>query len=126
MKEPRKGTYNLLKSLQESHRLSLKTTAETTAGTSLQTRKCIVHKNQMRFNTTTRSITKQETFSHFTYSNQLHQILRREIQKLVQINSTVSELLESSLLLLLSSKSSVSLLDKAVSNYSNALRNAQR
>ena len=31
-------TYSLLKSLQESHRLSLQTTAETTAGTSLQTR----------------------------------------------------------------------------------------
>ena len=97
-------TYSLLKSLQESHRLSLQTTAETTAGTSLQTRKYIARKNQTRVNTTTRSITKRETLPHFTYSNQLHQILRREIQKLVQINSTVSELLESSLLLLLSSK----------------------
>ena len=54
-------TYSLLKSLQESHRLSLQTTAETTAGTSLQTCKYIVHKNQMEKETLTHSITTQET-----------------------------------------------------------------
>ena len=69
--------YSYTQSLYQRLRLSLQTSTETTTSTGL-------------------------LFSHFIfiYINQLHQILQRHIQQLIQVHSSISELLESSLLLL--------------------------
>ena len=80
------NTHSLAQSLDQSLRLSLQTAAESATSTSL-------HIHQYSLNNKP---------PNNTYINQFHQILRRHIQQLVQIHSTVCELLERSLLLLLS------------------------
>ena len=80
------NTHSLTQSLDQRLRLSLQTTTESATSTSL-------HIHQYSLNN--KPLTN-------TYINQFHQILWRHIQQLVQIHSTVCELLERSLLLLLS------------------------
>ena len=80
------NTHSLTQSLDQRLRLSLQTTTESATSTSL-------HIHQY-------SLNNKPLIN--TYINQFHQILRRHIQQLVQIHSTVCELLERSLLLLLS------------------------
>ena len=80
------NTHSLAQSLDQRLRLSLQTTTESATSTSL-------HIHQYSLNNKP---------PNNTYINQFHQILRRHIQQLVQIHSTVCELLERSLLLLLS------------------------